>query len=105
MRVRAGSEDVGYLYNFVHEGRVLSYQSGFRYEDDARLKPGLVSHALCVEGHLGGDAAVYDFLAGDARYKASLGAPGPEMVYWRIERPTPLLRVETALKRLRRAVT
>lgn len=97
LRISAGGEEIGYLYNFVHDGRVLSYQSGFHYESDPRLKPGLVSHTLCIGRHLAEGAHCYDFLAGDARYKASLGEIGPTMTYWRIERPTPLLRVEKAL--------
>jgi CelD/BcsL family acetyltransferase involved in cellulose biosynthesis len=105
LRVRAGTHEVGYLYNFVNAGRVLSYQSGFNYEADPRLKPGLVSHALCIERHAQEGAAFYDFLAGEARYKASLGAPGPEMVYWRIERPTLVLRLEKALKSIMRQAT
>lgn len=100
LRISAGGEEIGYLYNFVHDGRVLSYQSGFHYEADPRLKPGLVSHTLCIGRHLDEGAQCYDFLAGDARYKASLGEIGPTMTYWRIERPTPLLRVEKALLRL-----
>jgi CelD/BcsL family acetyltransferase involved in cellulose biosynthesis len=105
LRVRAGSEDIGYLYNFVHAGRVLSYQSGFHYEADPRLKPGLVSHTMCIERHVRDGAAFYDFLAGDARYKASLGTPGPEMVYLRVERSTVVLRLERALKSVMRHAT
>ncbi len=105
LRIRAGTQDIGYLYNFVYAGRVLSYQSGFNYETDPRLKPGMVSHALCIERHVRDGAGFYDFLAGDARYKASLGTPGPEMVYLRVERPTLVLRIERALKSLLRRVT
>ena len=72
---------LGYLYNFRKNGHVYSYQSGFHYEQDNRLKPGLVSHRLAIDHSLrlaldhrltAGDA-VYDFLAGDDRYKRSLG--------------------------------
>lgn len=98
LRVRAGADEIGYLYNFMHQGRVLAYQSGFNYEADPRLKPGLVSHALAIARHLEEGAACYDFMAGDARYKASLGAPGPHMDYWRVERPTLMLRLENLLR-------
>ena len=46
---------IGYLYNFVYGGRVSFYFGGMRYENDNRLKPGLVTHALCIEDHLAGD--------------------------------------------------
>lgn len=98
VRIRAGQRELGYLYNFRHNGRVLAYQSGFHYAADPRLKPGLVSHTLCIERHLREGAAVYDFLAGAARYKASLGRPGPDMTYWLIERPTRVLRAESRVR-------
>ncbi|MDX6750982.1 GNAT family N-acetyltransferase [Geminicoccaceae bacterium 1502E] len=101
LRVRAGDETVGYLYNFVWRGRVYFYLCGFRYEEDNRLKPGLVSHWLCIERHLAGGAELYDFMAGDNRYKTSLGTPGPDIVTAIMEKPHPALRAENLLRRLR----
>jgi len=101
VRVSAGEVPIGYLYNFLYRGRVYYYFSGFRYEADNRLKPGLVSHALCIERHLARGMEVYDFMAGDNRYKTSLGQPGPKMISVLIERPTPLVRLEYLLRRLR----
>jgi CelD/BcsL family acetyltransferase involved in cellulose biosynthesis len=100
VRVCCGDETIGYLQNLVGNGRVLSYQSGIDYARDPKLKPGLVCHVLCIEMHLREGAAVYDFMAGAARYKASLGTPGPDLVYRVLERPTAKLRLERALRRL-----
>lgn len=72
---------LGYLYNFSKNGHVYSYQSGFDYEDDNRLKPGLVSHRLAIDHRLAAGDAVYDFLAGDDRYKRSLGTHCGRL-YW-----------------------
>ena len=72
-------------------------KTGFRYESDPRLKPGLVSHCLCINRHLDDGSDVYDFMAGDARYKANLGEPGPDMIYLLAERPTWPLQLESAL--------
>jgi hypothetical protein len=44
---------------------------------------------------------VYDFMAGENRYKTSLGQPGPKMISVLIERPTPRVRLEYLLRRLR----
>ncbi len=77
MKVAAGSDVIGYVYNLVYRGHVYAYQTGINYEDDARLKPGLVSHCLCIERHYNDGNSIYDFMAGEARYKASLGIPGP----------------------------
>ena len=101
IRVAAGAHVIGYVYNFVYRGTALAYQTGIAYEDDAKLKPGLVSHALCIDLHLREGGRVYDFMAGAARYKASLGKPGPDMVYYLLERPTLPLRIESVLRTLK----
>jgi CelD/BcsL family acetyltransferase involved in cellulose biosynthesis len=75
IRIRAGDFIIGYLYNFLYRGRVYFYLSGLDFEEDNRLKPGLVAHALCAQDHLERGAHVYDFMAGENRYKTSLGKP------------------------------
>ncbi len=98
MRVCRGEEPIGYLYNLVLRGHVLAFVSGFLYEQDNRLKPGLVSHALCIERHLREGASVYDFMAGETRYKSNLGQPGPEFIYLLLQRPTVMTRFEHLLR-------
>jgi CelD/BcsL family acetyltransferase involved in cellulose biosynthesis len=99
VRVRAGDTTVGHLYNFVHRGRIYFYFSGLRFEDDNRLKPGLVAHAACIEDHLEAGADIYDFMGGAERYKLNLGRPGPDIVGVVVERPRAHLRLEAALRR------
>jgi len=94
LRASAGGEGFGWLYNFVSGGQVLFYLSGFRAEEDNRLKPGLVTHALAVERHLRDGAAVYDFMGGTNRYKTSLGQPGPDILAVSLRRRVPVLLLE-----------
>jgi len=94
LRASAGGEGFGWLYNFVCRGQVLFYLSGFRAEEDNRLKPGLVTHALAVERHLATGAIAYDFMGGANRYKTSLGEPGPGMVAVALQRRVPVLIFE-----------
>jgi len=103
VRVSRGNEAIGYLYNFVHRGHVYAYLSGFRYEENAKLKPGLVTHALCIEQHARDGRRVYDFMAGASRYKANLGQPGPAMLHVLLGRRTAALQLENALRTVRRA--
>ena len=73
IRVRAGERIVGYLYNFVHDGWVAAYQSGFDFGPDAdALRPGLVCHLLAIRHYSQAGMYRYDFLGGEARYKRSL---------------------------------
>jgi CelD/BcsL family acetyltransferase involved in cellulose biosynthesis len=104
VRVTANGAPIGYLYNLIWRGGVDSYQSGFAYTGEARLKPGLVSHAMCIERHLAAGASRYDFLAGDARYKLSLGTPGPQLTHVVVQRPRLKFALERGLRRVKRAI-
>lgn len=101
LRVRAGETVIGYLYNFLWRGWVGYYTSGFVYEDDNRLKPGLVAHWLAIERYLSSGARIYDFMAGESRYKASLAEPGPVLVDLVVEPNDLLARLTAAARRLR----
>ena len=102
LRISVGTDAIGYVYNLVYRGHVYQYQTGFLYESDPRLKPGLVSHCLCIDRHLEDGSKVYDFMAGEARYKSNLGEPGPDMLYLLAERPTWPLQLEGALHGVKR---
>lgn len=101
LRVRAGDHAIGYLYNFIHRGWVGAYCSGFAYADDPKLKPGYVAYRLCIERHLAAGNRVFDFLAGDNRYKTSLGKADQPLFHFDLQRGRPMLRIEAALLRLR----
>lgn len=82
LRVEAGNEVVGLLYNFRVRGRIFAYQSGLSHRPDApQLKPGLICHTLAIEAALEAGADVYDFLAGDSRYKRTLATSAAEL-HW-----------------------
>jgi hypothetical protein len=79
-----------------------SYLSGFAYEADNKVKPGLVSFYLYIEQKMKSGWKVLDFLAGDHRYKTSLGQPGPNMYWFRAQERRPQLMLEDALRRVKR---
>lgn len=73
LRITAGAEEVGYLYCFVHHGRVSFQQSGFNYELlGGKFSPGMVSLLLALRYNAGLGHEVFDFLAGDGQYKQAL---------------------------------
>lgn len=104
LEISAGGQPIGYLYNFLDRGRVLYYLSGFRFEADNRLKPGLVCHSLAIERHRSGGMDVYDFMGGDQRYKLELGQPGVDIVHLAIQCPNWMLAAERPLRRLKQAI-
>lgn len=103
LRARAGDHAFGWLYNFIDRGRVLFYLSGFAFEEDNKLKPGLVTHALAIERHLKRGMDVYDFMGGTNRYKTNMGQPGPEIVSYALQRRTPAMMLEAVARRAKAA--
>ena len=104
--VSVGGRTIGVLYNFSHDGRVMNYQSGFRFEDDNRFAPGFVCHAMAAQHYLDAGYDAYDLLAGDADYKRRLAAPSTALTSLVVERPNWRRAARRFLKRsapLRRA--
>jgi len=98
VRVHAGDRTLGCLYNFVHRGRVLQYQSGFAAYDNKHIKPGFLAHAAAIEQVAADGHAVYDFLAGDRRYKRSLSTDASSLVWARLQRLRMKFLVEDRLR-------
>ncbi len=86
-RVRAGGETIGCVYGLRDGERMLFYQSGVAQSADPKVKPGLVTHALCMQECLERGYDAYDFLAGDDRYKRELSSGADRLVWGRLRRP------------------
>lgn len=87
-RARCDAGTIGCLYGFLDRGRLLFYQSGFGEFGDPRLKPGLVTHALCMQACLDRGLDEYDLLAGESRYKRELANAERTLVWAVAARPT-----------------
>jgi len=104
LRARAGAKVIGYLYQFVHLGRVLAYQASYAAPADNRHRPGLVMHYLAIERAKRSDRSVYDFLAGESRYKRALGQPGPVLLWLRLQQPRSRFALEGAARQIKSAI-
>lgn len=105
IQVRANARVLGYLYNFVKNGRVYNYQSGFDYSITTRNHhPGLVCHYLAVEYNRRLGNRVYDLLAGDGQYKRSLGTDFTEMWWLVVQRDCVKFRIEERLRAFKQRV-
>ena len=102
LRATAGATIVGYLYNFRRDRWFYSYQSGFNYQSDNKLKPELVSHCLAMQRYLDRDAEAYDFLAGHGRYKRSLSNAEHQLVWVIVHKDLLKYRFENTLRDLYR---
>jgi CelD/BcsL family acetyltransferase involved in cellulose biosynthesis len=73
LKISCGDTTIGILYNFIHARCMSAYQSGFVYRDaDRAAKPGLTCHHAAIRHAIDQGVDIYDFLAGEDRYKRSL---------------------------------
>jgi len=96
LRIRCGSRDIGYIYNFIWRDSVLMLQSGFVSEQKNILRPGYISHILAMQLNAQSGAAQYDFMIGDADYKQVLATAHPPLVSLRLQRRRMSLIVENS---------
>ena len=99
LRISAGEKELGYLYSFVHKGRVCFYQSGYDYKLlDRKYSPGLVTLVLAIEHNAALGMEVFDFLAGNQAYKTSLATDSEVMTSWTVRRRSLVSAAERALR-------
>jgi CelD/BcsL family acetyltransferase involved in cellulose biosynthesis len=105
LRVTAGAETIGVLYNFLAGGRAYNYQSGFRPEADNQFAPGFTAHALAIDHYRRRGFSVYDLMAGEADYKRRLAREGETLTSLVIERRGVLQQAKSLARWIRRAGT
>ncbi|MBB6191301.1 CelD/BcsL family acetyltransferase involved in cellulose biosynthesis [Sphingobium wenxiniae] len=102
LRFTGADGPVGLLLNFIHRGVALNYQSAFAAPRSAKDKPGLLCHAAAVGDYAARGFRLYSLLAGKDRYKQSLATCEERLEWWALERFSPRLEAEAALRRLLR---
>jgi CelD/BcsL family acetyltransferase involved in cellulose biosynthesis len=105
LALRVGGQPIGYAYNFLWQRTVHQYSSGFAAEPDMRVKVGLACHVLSAARYAERGFLLYDLMAGDARYKRSLGQQHETLFWIRGQRKRAKLRAEAALVGLKQALT
>jgi CelD/BcsL family acetyltransferase involved in cellulose biosynthesis len=99
LRVCVGAQELGYVYSFIHQGRVCFYQSGYDYQMlGPKHRPGLVTLVLAIQHNAAKGMSVFDFLAGNQAYKASLATDRAEMISWTLQRRSALSTAEMAMR-------
>lgn len=101
LRLNVNNTAVAYLYNFIYRNKVYFYMGVTVRDSDPKLKPGMLAHAMCIEGHLQGGKDYYDFMGGDMRYKMSLASDVEDMQVLACAKLRPQLLVEDVARRAR----
>ena len=106
VRVRAGEQLIGYIQAFLHAGRAYVYQSGLDFSlQDNNARPGYVGHCLAAQMWAQQGVHVYDFMAGDARYKENLSNRREGLDWVVAHKPHWSYRLEDRWLALRRSPT
>lgn len=116
-RVKQGETTIGCLFHFVESGHIMFYKSGLPLFEDNRLKPGLVTHALCMQeckrrGLLEEEKyrqcglseeecrkrglLKYDFLEGEALYKEQLSNTKNDLIWATAQRGSRMWLIDKA---------
>lgn len=102
--LKVGEQCVGSFYLFYYKSRAYFYLCGLEKFDDNKIRPGLVGHYLIIKQLIEDGANYYDFMAGEERYKESLGAVGDTLHWLSIQRPRVKFYIENGLVALKRTV-
>ncbi|WP_189608021.1 GNAT family N-acetyltransferase [Saccharospirillum salsuginis] len=98
LNIWSGDELVGTFYNLLYQGVVYFYLSGLKVEEDNRLKPGLVGHAMSIEHYRSRGFGFYDFMGGSERYKTQMGRKHRNLVQISLQRNRFKFRLEQAAR-------
>lgn len=87
VRLDAGGQAIGYVYNLVWRGVVYFYQAGIDYPHFGDCgSPGLLLLTRVIERALGDGHARFELMAGDAEYKRTLGMAEGKMIWLSLDR-------------------
>ena len=100
LKFQVGDAPLGYLLNFVHDGTVYQYQSGFNGAYN-RQRPGYIAHAAAIQYYLDAGMRVYNFMVGDNQQKSSLSTNTEQLFWLTLQRPNLGMRLENILRSLR----
>jgi CelD/BcsL family acetyltransferase involved in cellulose biosynthesis len=96
-RARSQLGTIGCLYSFIERNNVFSYQLGLARFDDNKMKPGFVTHALCMQDSYDRGLSDYNFLADASPWKRELATEERQLVWAVASRPRMKIRLADAL--------
>jgi CelD/BcsL family acetyltransferase involved in cellulose biosynthesis len=98
VRLRAGEETVGVLYNYIFRGKLYFYQCGYNY-GNKKLRPGVITHIFAIRLAAERGLAEYDLMAGDVDYKRRLASKSRNLHWIRWDAPGVKMRTFELLRR------
>ena len=103
-KVMSGDTVIAVLYYLVHQQTVSFYLHGLKYENNKKLKPGLVAHALATQYFIDTGMHYYDYMGGYSQYKTQLAQASEEMSTLRIQKPVIKFILENTAQKLKHLI-
>lgn len=101
MKITSGDTTIAILYFHLVGRDVYFYLQGINYESNAKLKPGLVAHALATQYYLDKGMRKYDYMGGYSQYKCQLSNQAEDLVTLCIQKPLLLFSLESAARKIK----
>jgi len=105
MKICAGDTTIAILYFHLVDKDVYFYLQGINYEDNPKLKPGLVAHAMATQYYLDKGMRKYDYMGGYSQYKCQLSNQVEDLVTLCIQKPSLQFSVENAGRKVKQLLT
>jgi CelD/BcsL family acetyltransferase involved in cellulose biosynthesis len=93
------------MYYQLNDGVVYFYLHGLRYENDRKLKPGLVAHTLATQYFIDQGMTMYDYMGGYSQYKEQLADLSEHLVSVLIQRPRSRFKLENMARDFKNRIT
>ena len=101
MKITSGDTTIAILYFHLVGRDVYFYLQGINYESNAKLKPGLVAHALATQYYLDKGMRKYDYMGGYSQYKCQLSNPAEDLVTLCIQKPLLKFGIENISRKFK----
>jgi len=104
IRLRAGNTTIAIMYFHIVDKNVYFYLHGLKYDDDAKLKPGLVAHSFATQYYLDAGMDKYDYMGGYSQYKLQLAERIEDLVTVCIQKPKLRFTIENLGRNIKQFV-
>ena len=104
LRLRAGETTIAVMYYHLVGRKVYFYLHGLKYDDDPKLKPGLVAHSIASQHYLENGMDKYDYMGGYSQYKLQLAERVEDLVTVCIQKPRLRFAIENVGRNLKQLV-
>lgn len=101
MRITSGDTTIAVLYFHLVGRDVYFYLQGINYEENKKLKPGLVAHALATQYYLDKGMCKYDYMGGYSQYKCQLSNSVEDLVTLCIQKPSLQFVIENVSRKVK----